>query len=163
MPLTQIRVQENSDGQYKPLDGKPGLISGRITWRFRLEWTGGGEEIFTSSDASESLSRPWWRPQDSTGQNETPNLESAPQYLSLRKSNINYTYMDQPVKDIYQSIIPLQILAPFGPDLSDEAFPRGWLCGDCGKINVQTFLRHRQCDSLSCKVSLTTLFVPAIV
>jgi hypothetical protein len=36
----------------------------------------------------------------------------------------------------------------------EGAFPTGYYCVTCGRVNVQRFLRHRFCESVKCKLSI---------
>lgn len=54
---------------------------------------------------------------------------------------------------ITHSLIPLPLLASFSASSSaNDAFPSGYFCRDCGRVNVQRFLRHRVCESAHCSI-----------
>ena len=74
-------------------------------------------------------------------------------YREARLSNVNYKFRHAHFRELYHSLVPLQLLAPYGRTVLDSSFPRGWLCQTCGKMNFQKALRHRVCSSSFCKVS----------
>jgi hypothetical protein len=84
-------------------------------------------------------------------------FDTTPRYREARLSNINYKFRHAHFRDLYHSLVPLQLLAPYGRTVLDSSFPRGWLCETCGKMNFQAALRHRLCSSSLCKVRLVFL------
>ena len=78
-------------------------------------------------------------------------------YRVARLSNVNYKFRHAHFRELYHSLVPLQLLAPYGGTVLDSSFPRGWLCETCGKMNFQAALRHRMCSSSFCKVRLVFL------
>ena len=83
-------------------------------------------------------------------------------YRVARLSNVNYEFRHTHFREIYQSLVPLQLLAPYGRTVLDSSFPRGWLCETCGKMNFQAALRHRVCSSSFCKVRLVLFCGPGV-
>ena len=81
-------------------------------------------------------------------------FDTTPLYREARLSNVNYEFRDAHFRERYHSLVPLQLLAPYGHTVLDTSFPRGWLCETCGKMNFQAALRHRVCSSSFCKVWL---------
>ena len=81
-------------------------------------------------------------------------FDTTPRYRVARMSNVNYEFRHAHFRELYHSLVPLQLLAPYGRTVLDSSFPRGWLCEDCGKMNFQAALRHRVCSSSYCKVRL---------
>ena len=84
-------------------------------------------------------------------------FDTTPRYQVERLSNVNYKFRDAHFRELYHSLVPLQLLAPYGSTVLDSSFPRGWLCETCGKMNFQAALRHRVCSSSFCKVRLVFL------
>jgi hypothetical protein len=84
-------------------------------------------------------------------------FDTTPRYRETRLSNINYKFRHAHFRALYHSLVPLQLLAPYGRTVLDSSFPRGWLCETCGKMNFQAALRHRLCSSSLCKVRLLFL------
>ena len=81
-------------------------------------------------------------------------FDTTPRYRVARLSNVNYDFRHAHFRELYHSLVPLQLLAPYGRTVLDSSFPRGWLCKACGKMNFQAALRHRVCSSSFCKVRL---------
>lgn len=149
-----------------------GLLKGNVEWKFRLQWTPGGEESFMCNHNFYNLRYPWWIPiprqppimdvrYPTTQQMIYPNFKwesedkysSTPRYRHARTRHPDYKFRDRPVGELYSSLLPLSLLAPFGPSVMDTTFPRGWYCTWCGKLNFQAALRQRKCSSSHCKVS----------
>ena len=80
-------------------------------------------------------------------------------YRQARVSHHEYKFRHHHFRELYESLLPTYLLAPFGKNVRDLSFPRGWLCATCGKVNFQKAMRHRYCTSIACKVGLQ----PAIV
>ncbi|KAF9563559.1 hypothetical protein CPC08DRAFT_705875 [Agrocybe pediades] len=78
-------------------------------------------------------------------------FETTPRYRAARLANHEYQFRNNHFSDVYESILPTRLLAPFGPSVLDNLFARGWFCLDCGKINFQASLRHRKCTNSDCK------------
>jgi hypothetical protein len=149
-----------------------GLINGNVQWKFRLQWTPGGEESIMPNHHINSLQHPWWAPmprpplpdgvqypqQQQPSLSPSPkwdsedNYSTTPRYRSARIYHPDYKFRDRPVGELYSSLLPLTLLAPFGPSVMDTTFPRGWYCTGCGKLNFQAALRKRKCSSSFCKV-----------
>lgn len=85
-------------------------------------------------------------------------FDTTPRYREARRFNVNYEFRHAHFRELYHSLVPLQLLAPYGRTVLDSSFPRGWLCETCGKMNFQAALRHRLCSSSFCKVRLLSLF-----
>lgn len=150
-----------------------GLIKGNVEWKFRLQWTPGGEESFMWNHNPYHLGHPWWAPIPRPPLTEDvqyplmqhvssnayfkwepeDNYPTTPRYLTARTCHPDYKFRHRPVGELYSSLLPLSLLAPFGPSVMDTTFPRGWYCAWCGKLNFQAALRQRKCSSLPCKVS----------
>lgn len=149
-----------------------GLIKGNVEWKFRLQWTPGGEESLTCHHNFYSLGHPWWAPISQRPTKDArypliqqvtlnPNFKresedkypTTPRYRIARTCHPDYKFRDRPIGELYSSLLPLSLLAPFGPSVMDTTFPRGWYCTWCGKLNFQAALRQRKCSSLRCKVS----------
>lgn len=84
-------------------------------------------------------------------------FDTTPRYRVARLSNANYKFRHAHFGELYHSLVPLQLLIPYGRTGLDSSFPRGWLCKTCGKMNFQAALRHRVCSSSFCKVRLVFL------
>jgi hypothetical protein len=84
-------------------------------------------------------------------------FDTTSRYRVARLSNVNYEFRHAHFRELYHSLVPLQLLAPYGRTVLDSSFPRGWLCETCGKMNFQAALRHRACSSSLCKVRLVFL------
>ena len=89
-------------------------------------------------------------------------FDTTPRYRRARLSNVNYQFRDAHFRERYHSLVPLQLLAPYGHTVLDTSFPRGWLCETCGKMNFQAALRHRMCSSSFCKVRLVFFGEPGV-
>ena len=81
-------------------------------------------------------------------------FDTTPRYRVARLSNANYEFRHAHFRELYHSLVPLQLLTPYGRRALDSSFPRGWLCKSCGKMNFQAALRHRVCSSSFCKARL---------
>lgn len=137
--------------------------TGRVQWRFRLQWAPGGED-FIGSEAQVSTLHPWWMPSPQApekspmshdeGEGDDSDTESTLRYRRARKASPNYARRHTHFSQIYYSMLPLPILAQLGPGAPDGAFPRGWYCTYCGKLNYQAMLRHRRCTNTFCQVSV---------
>jgi len=156
-----------------------GLIKGNVEWKFRLQWTPGGEESLKHSHVHDfhTLGYPWWAPLPSqlptrgVGYPQQLQVElnpilkrdsedqysTTPKYRIARTCHPDYKFRDRPVGELYSNLLPLSLLAPFGPSAMDTTFPRGWYCISCGKLNFQASLRQRKCSSSLCKVSCDTI------
>lgn len=149
-----------------------GLIKGNVAWKFRLQWTPGGEESFMCNHDPYSLGHPWWipiprQPPTKDGRHAMQQValnanfkwesedshSTTPRYRMARTCHPDYKFRNRPVGELYSSLLPLSLLAPFGPSVMDTTFPRGWYCTWCGKLNFQAALRQRKCSSSRCKVS----------
>lgn len=175
--LREIRVKSDNMKVSKLANG---LCAGQVQWRFHLEWAPGGEEIILPDHPKDSFDWPWWneKVKDATSsatfetsvsseaetQETSPNdgaeteepenrYPTTPRYRQVRIANHEYKFRNCPLSDAYDSVVPEQVLAPFGRQHSDRVLPRGWLCTKCGRLNFQQALRHRKCPSSSCKVS----------
>jgi hypothetical protein len=87
-------------------------------------------------------------------QSSESTFDTTPRYRVARSSNVNYKFRHVHLRELYHSLVPLPLLAPYGRKMLDSSFPRGWLCKSCGKMNFQAALRHRMCSSSFCKVRL---------
>lgn len=131
----------------------------RVQWNFRMWWEPGGEDSQTSK--RDKLSSPWWDPTlEPRGLSFMPqpdledsDNESTMVYRTARRENPNFTRRHCFFNQAFFSVLPLHLLAPVLAEVPDSAFPRGWLCEDCGKLNFRYHLRHRRCSSSYCKVS----------
>jgi len=159
---------------------KDNIMSGQVEWRFRLQWAPGGEEyILTNTDPS-ILEHPWWCPQSEvpdassthkTAMQSIPDnvpeehacvfpkepedfFHTTPLYREARIVHHEYKFRHNHLNEIYESLLPTTLLAPYGPLVLDNLFPRGWFCLECGKINFQAALRHRKCTNTDCRVSV---------
>ncbi|OBZ74135.1 hypothetical protein A0H81_06177 [Grifola frondosa] len=112
--------------------------NGRVRWRFRFEWTPGGESA--CPDPSSNIVRsPWWMSNDTCAND--PNTASS-------------GHTDGDVEMILHpyTLLPLHLIAAH--ELSEEQLAssssevnvsRGWWCASCGKMNVQQCLRYQKC------------------
>ena len=175
--VQETRVKDDNSKVSKVPNG---CSVGQVQWRFHLEWAPGGEEIILPDHPKDSLDWPWWNekakgpplsvaPETPTAQEaETRDMPSqnaaqadepenryptTSKYRQARMSNHEYKFRHCPLSEAYDSVVPEQVLAPFGRQHSDRVFPRGWLCTKCGRLNFQQALRHRKCPSSLCKVS----------
>ncbi|KAF8159232.1 hypothetical protein B0H34DRAFT_702579 [Crassisporium funariophilum] len=145
----------------------PGMMTGRVQWRFRLRWAAGGEEFIMPECDKESLEYPWWSPaptaspsppsspmdidSDNEGVECELTFDTTPRYRQARLSHHNYQWRHHPLRDLYHSLVPSHLLLPYGLRQSDASFPKAWFCAVCGRMNYQVALRHRNCPSLFCK------------
>ncbi|KDR80981.1 hypothetical protein GALMADRAFT_222574 [Galerina marginata CBS 339.88] len=147
-------------------------LSGHVEWRLRLRWAPGGEEFIMPEVDPKDLEHPWWNPSADANSpsNETvtasvatvlpmipiPSKEpeddfpTAPHYRQARIAHPEYKFRHHHFRELYESVLPTYLLAPFGRQVRDLSFPRGWFCLECGKINFQSALRHRRCNSAAC-------------
>ncbi|KAF5381326.1 hypothetical protein D9615_008419 [Tricholomella constricta] len=77
-------------------------------------------------------------------------------YLVRRKQHPNCALRAFPLHLRFYSPLPLALLAPPGNGEVDGDLPSGWLCSDTdtagrGKLNFQSLMRHRRCESSFCK------------
>ncbi|KAI0358137.1 hypothetical protein OH77DRAFT_1518859 [Trametes cingulata] len=118
------------------------LLYGRKTWRFRFDWTPGGEDLESASDPS---STPWWM---------TP---SPPHPLLHPTHGLGTVSMQHPF-----TLLPLRFYAPpeqiVCTDADVKAW-RGWHCTCCGKLNLQRNLCYQKCDSCSAPNGLPPISV----
>ncbi|KAI0630531.1 hypothetical protein C8Q77DRAFT_1133607 [Trametes polyzona] len=111
------------------------VVRGRKTWRFRFEWTPGGED----PDAVAVLHAvPWWR-----------GIPDAP---SAAANGVN-SQPDQctPIQHPY-TLLPLHFLATPAQHICTDADVRtwlGWHCTTCGRLNLQVNLCLQKCGSCS--------------
>jgi hypothetical protein len=133
-----------------------------------LQWAPGGEKGTLAEGNAYELQHPWWDPPSPVQEapNEKPSADKVPKevddleasfpttarYRDARIRHHEYQFRHLPLDDLYQSVIPLNLLIPFGREYMDTSFPRGWFCKDCGRLNFQAALRHRKCLSSFCKV-----------
>ncbi|KAF8959621.1 hypothetical protein BDZ97DRAFT_1837174 [Flammula alnicola] len=159
---TRLQVDDNK-GSVNELRQS---LSGQVQWRFRLKWAAGGEESILPKRDNVNFDHPWWNP-PSVLPASTSGVEQAPEenvpetalddlddpensfpttarYRTARLSHHEYN-------ELYSSVIPLHLLVPYGVQVIDNSFPRGWFCKDCGRMNFQAALRHRKCPSSFCK------------
>ncbi|KAF9524400.1 hypothetical protein CPB83DRAFT_861299 [Crepidotus variabilis] len=148
-----------------------GPSTGHVRWRFRLQWSPGGENVLWPNDLK-MLERPWWvLPATKDVVRDTrsisklvPPLPSSPpepedefntpyRYRSLRTQYPEYQWRHHPLNDLYFYLFPQHLLVTFNPYLSDGNFPRGWVCLACQRINFQKAIRHRKCTGPACKDS----------
>ncbi|ETW78537.1 hypothetical protein HETIRDRAFT_386703 [Heterobasidion irregulare TC 32-1] len=164
-----VRMKE--DKLYAPSLRATSTTTLRVLWRFELEWICGGEESLKSEaqDSKEwqkTIQRPWWECTSSPSETAlySPMATDAPLTQNTVATEqdsdlINPTALDhssprQPFDaPIAHSLIPLPLLASFSASSSaNDAFPSGYFCHNCGRVNVQRFLRHRACESAHCSV-----------
>ncbi|KAF8624149.1 hypothetical protein AX17_007212 [Amanita inopinata Kibby_2008] len=107
-----------------------GAVSGRVKWSFEFEWIPGNNEGFMSD-----VHLPWWVPNKGKGKAIDPDLGRG--VLGLGQPKLN--------------LLPMQLMHGQEVGSADEAMPRGWLCGRCGKLNQRVMMRHRWCASSVCK------------
>ena len=140
--------------------------TGQVRWKFRLQWSSGGEESIFPKHRDE-LTHAWWSPPPpchvtkgkGKGSENEP-LDPDPEdsfpttlkYRELRTQNSEYKWRRSPLKDLYYCLFPAHILMPFTSQLPDINFPRGWICSTCGRMNFQAAIRHRKCPGPLCKV-----------
>ncbi|KAJ2917071.1 hypothetical protein MD484_g3333, partial [Candolleomyces efflorescens] len=163
-----------------------------VEWKFRLQWTSGGEDLLKQTYEGWELARPC----DVAEANAAPNdlipptlleLSSSPEthplasspsdeaesstdkdkeaslfkidtpqlYLHVRKSHPTYGMGRMLIKSGFYSLVHESLLSLFTPFLSNEAFPSGWFCTACGKVNFQAAMRHRKCTGLDCSKDTT--------
>ncbi|KIM39562.1 hypothetical protein M413DRAFT_447045 [Hebeloma cylindrosporum] len=176
-----LSVQESrlrDDSMLSDAVNSTGLIKGNVEWKFRLQWTPGGEESLKPCQLDDpnrldfhALGSPWWAPKSRSrhvrGAPSPPQLKvelnpglkrdseddylTTPKYRLARMGHPDYKFRDRPVGELYSCLLPLTLLAPFGPAVMDTTFPRGWYCLMCGKLNFQAALRQRKCSSSFCK------------
>ncbi|KAF7356905.1 hypothetical protein MVEN_01026300 [Mycena venus] len=164
---TVVNVQEervSQDGRH-PASSE---LAGRVKWKFRLQWSSGGEEdLDLPSDTLPETTSPWWLPPPSASEATVANPvsttsfddsdASTPEYKQRRLQSRNYHFRDIPIANRCPSILPLHLLVPhndttgigFGPDEVVEEY-KGWYCVECGKLNRVTMMRHRRCGSSFC-------------
>lgn len=106
---------------------------------------------------SQSTSPPAPAPEDeaecsTTKDKESPlfKIDTPSIYLHVRKSHSTYGVEHTLVESGFYSLVPESLLSLFASFLSNEAFPSGWFCTTCGKVNFQAAMRHRKCSSLGC-------------
>ncbi|KAH9479125.1 Protein RCC2-like protein [Psilocybe cubensis] len=170
----QETLLEPSDGDRQ--QGEQQSVSGQVKWLFRLQWRPGGEEFIMPDTDPLTLEYPWWVQRLDLNKDEKTELEeqnspdkeslaeatqtpsdpeddypTTPKYRQARVTNHEYEFRHDHYRLIYESLLPISLLAPFGPFVLDSGFPRGWLCANCGRVNYQAALRHRICGSSSCK------------
>ncbi|KAF5316310.1 hypothetical protein D9619_006834 [Psilocybe cf. subviscida] len=153
--LQEIRVKGDNIKASKLANG---LCAGQVQWRFHLEWAPGGEEIILPSHPKGSFDWPWWNEEvkDATpsaafetsvsseaetqetspndgAQTDEPEIRypTTPRYRQARIANHEYKFRHCLLSDAYDSVVPEQVLAPFGRQHSDRVLPRGWLCTKC--------------------------------
>ncbi|KAI0672183.1 hypothetical protein C8Q78DRAFT_1077739 [Trametes maxima] len=142
--ITDVRVQVD-DVSWEVLSDDPPitLVNGRKTWRFRLEWTPGGEGEDADTTNS-TLPVPWWM------EASAPSLPSARQIIEIEPLLHPYT------------LLPLHLLSPPEQIVCSDAdvqAPRGWHCLSCGKLNLQQNLCYQKCDCCSASNGLSPLSV----
>jgi hypothetical protein len=138
--------------------------AGQVRWKFRLQWSSGGEEGIFPNRRGE-LTHAWWSPpphpcvsqgKEKGSENESSDPEdtfpTTLKYRELRTQNSEYKWRHSPLQDLYYCLFPAHILMPFNSQLPDINFPRGWICSTCGRMNFQAAIRHRKCPSPLCKV-----------
>ncbi|KAH6915622.1 hypothetical protein BKA70DRAFT_1253285 [Coprinopsis sp. MPI-PUGE-AT-0042] len=144
-------------------------------WKFRIKWIAGGEQ---RSIGGVSLG-PWWLPSQApanpvvvaTSGGPVEGTSAAPDtasrlatpvlYLQAQESHPNHPLRDLLSGDTSAPLVPNTLLVELRSCQSDEAFPTGWLCPGCGKVNFQLAMRHRQCSSTAClKISQKGKRVP---
>lgn len=160
-------------------------------WKFRVEWMKGGDQCVRPTEGG--WPGPWWRfspelpnptvPKQEDGAviGHPPGLSdiapspiaTPPLYLLAQEAHPNYPLLGLIRQQTSFSSVPNALKVDLKFCQSDEAFPTGWLCASCGKINFQLEMRHRQCTGSVClkynqKVSQpcltsssTTLTIPA--
>ena len=111
-------------------------LTAQRAWRFVLDWVPGGEDLLLDDEQDDyrewSLRtiRPWWEPTH-TSSEQTPFVECS------------------------RLLLPLPLLAPFTENSTATGyFPAGYFCATCGRVNVQRFLRHRVCESVTCSAKV---------
>lgn len=138
------------------------VVSGRVRWRFRIQWSAGGEESLWP-DRVDVLKHPWWSPvhespADAPGSAidlqriAKPEDEFPTIHQNSCKQNDEYKCKDNSLQELYYYLLPAHLLKPFTALLPDANFPRGWVCRKCGRMNFQRSMRRRKCPSASCKV-----------
>ncbi len=137
-----------------------GIAKLQVRWKFRMRWEPGGEAWQICE--RDNLSSPWWSPGlEPQGLSAVPQPdledsddESTIMYRTARRKNPTFARRHCFFNQAFFSVLPLHLLAPVLTEIPDSAFPRGWLCEDCGKLNFRYYLRHRRCSSSYCKVAL---------
>ncbi|KAI0262368.1 hypothetical protein BC834DRAFT_396278 [Gloeopeniophorella convolvens] len=126
----------------------------RRTWRFALQWVPGGEDLLRDDGQDgykewlEHIMRPWWEVEAVLRLDQLPSERS--QDASMLTPN-NEAIMTQGHFGRSRLLLPLPLLAPFtATSTASGNFPAGYYCMQCGRINVQRFLRHRDCGNASC-------------
>ncbi|KAF9483051.1 hypothetical protein BDN70DRAFT_359669 [Pholiota conissans] len=171
---TRVDVEGEAD---KSINRVQNTMSGRVRWKFHLQWAPGGEGLIFPQKSPSDLEYPWWNPPSPSQElqekrnteleaGEIPEEEpkkdfeaddpestylSTPRYRDARTRNHEYKFRNLPLGDLYDSVVPMHLLMPFGEDYMDLSFPRGWCCAECGRMNFQAALRHRKCPSSLCK------------
>lgn len=145
--------------------GLDGHLAGQVEWRFRCDWGPSADDV-TASELSPYVPQPWWVPdprredqgkrrakaEDDEGMDPDTDTESSIQYRISRQKHPNYRHRRKALSESYQSVLPRHVRVPDTLNMPDEAFPLGWPCKDCGKLNYRAMLRHRKCTSSFCKV-----------
>ncbi|TFK21873.1 hypothetical protein FA15DRAFT_64736 [Coprinopsis marcescibilis] len=136
-----------------------------VQWKFRVQWGIGGESILKNQQNAISL--PWWmdengssRSRASTEGTELNSQSNAKQnadrlvtpllYLQAKEGHPNSRLKNVNQWDSHFSMVPHFMLAELTSCFSDDAFPSGWFCAECGRVNFQAAMRHRQCTSEAC-------------
>ncbi|KAI0311791.1 hypothetical protein OF83DRAFT_721224 [Amylostereum chailletii] len=175
-----IDVKEETSSSASPLLSTskkigevPPTVTVRRTWTFTLSWTAGGEEYLRDGPSAwfDSLKYPWWEvsPPNPPPTSTTPAPNTRPSYNTLSDDSDSdmdpAEIIDAADAENYctvGSILPVGLLTPFGSMCSTEdAFPHGFYCPACGRLNVQRFLRHRACESTRCRPAGGPSTVPA--
>ncbi|KAF5379477.1 hypothetical protein D9615_006653 [Tricholomella constricta] len=113
-----------------------------------------------SPSAPSSSAAPTLHPTDASRAHghdgEEEDTMTTPRYLVRRKQHPNYALRAFPLHLRFYSPLPLALLAPPGNGEVDGDLPSGWLCSDidtagCGKLNFQSLMRHRRCESSFCE------------
>ncbi|RDB27915.1 hypothetical protein Hypma_002236 [Hypsizygus marmoreus] len=134
------RVWEESVTLPENSASNSGLVASRVKWRFQFRWGISHEELLIAQKAERSP-KPWWnRGRSSSSPSNLSKCDdsdddSTVRHRLARQSHPNHEHR----------------LNPLHSRESDETFPPGWFCVDCGKLNYQTTLRHRWCTSSFCK------------
>ncbi|KAF8655945.1 hypothetical protein AX16_002852 [Volvariella volvacea WC 439] len=166
------RVHVDADEQRTKAEPEPGpdqdhtleeIVHGRVKWRFRCRWMRGGEYP-TEVYPQHHLERPWWIDPTPPPHQAGTDDESTLLYRLCASKSRNHLFRNA-TADVWDFMLPTQVLPPTQSSaymgelvglggtcvVSDEAFPRGWWCERCGRLNQQYMMRHRECLSLVCR------------
>ncbi|KAF8885099.1 hypothetical protein CPB84DRAFT_143657 [Gymnopilus junonius] len=113
------------------------------------------EDIAASSQPPVPSAPPNFRAATQQPEEPEDHVPTTSKYRQARLVHHEYQFRHHHFRELYESLLPTYLLAPFGKTVRDLSFPRGWLCNICGKVNYQRALRHRYCTSTVCKGKVT--------